>query len=212
MIYELSLVTKAELSEDDVAKVKSMVQAVIKEHDGEVYIEDDWGTLSFAQATSVGVEQGRFLYFLYKANNLNNVELARRFRINDGVLKHIVISVVEDENKVGEFVKKIKMPYSKKYVGSVTDTDDEDADSAKDRRRFSRRKSCWFTARKIKADWKDPQTYSWLVNEFGKISPARVSGISRKHHRIATRAIKQARNIGILSHLSDRKAYGRHSS
>jgi len=211
MIYELSLVTKAELSDDEVAKVKDIVLAVIKEHDGEVYIEDDWGTLTFAQPTSTGTEQGRFLYFVYKANNLNNVELARRFRINDGVLKHIVISADVEEDKIGEFVKNLKTPYSKKYSGSVTDAGEEGADGGKDRR-FSRRKSCWFTARKIKADWKDPQTYSWLVNEFGKISPARVSGISRKHHRFANKAIKQARNIGLLSHLSSRTAYGRHSS
>ena len=98
MIYELSLVTKAELSDDEVAKVKDMVLAVIKEHDGEVYIEDDWGTLNFAQPTSTGIEQGHYLYFLYKANNVNNVELARRFRINDGVMKHIVIKVKSDNN------------------------------------------------------------------------------------------------------------------
>ena len=212
MIYELSLVTKAELSDEEVAKVKDMVLSVVKEHDGEVFIEDDWGTLTFAQPTSNGVEQGHYLYFMYKANNVNNVELARRFRINDGVLKHIVIAVSEDENKVGEIVKNVKTPFSKKYAGSVTDTDEEGGDPAKDRRRFSRRKSCWFTARKIKADWKDPQTYAWLVNEFGKISPARVSGISRKHHRFADKAIKQARNIGLLSHLSGRTAQGRHSS
>lgn len=210
MIYELSLVTKAELSDEEVAKVKDMVLAVIKEHDGETFIEDDWGTLNFAQPSSTGIEQGHYLYFLYKANNVNNVELARRFRINDGVLKHIVISVEEDENKVGEIVKNVKTPFSKKYAGSVTD-DGEDSDGGGKDRRFSRRKSCWFAAKKIKADWKDPQTYAWLVNEFGKISPARVSGISRKHHRFAEKAIKQARNIGLLSHLSGRTAQGRNS-
>lgn len=211
MIYELSLVTKAELSDDEVAKVKEMVLAVVKEYDGETFIEDDWGTLTFAQPTSTGVEQGHYLYFMYKANNLANVELSRRFKINEGVMKHLFIAVEENDDKVGEVVKNVKTPFSKKYAGSVTDADDENSDNGKDSRRFSRRKSCWFAAQKIKADWKDPLTYAWLVNEFGKISPARVSGISRKHHRFADKAIKQARNIGLLSHLSGRTAQGRNS-
>ncbi len=66
--------------------------------------------------------------------------------------------------------------------------------------------TCWFTTNKITADWKDPKTYAWLVNEFGKISPARVSGVSRKHHRWAESAIKRARNIGLISHLAGNTA------
>ncbi|OFZ28009.1 MAG: 30S ribosomal protein S18 [Bdellovibrionales bacterium RIFOXYB1_FULL_37_110] len=76
-------------------------------------------------------------------------------------------------------------------------------DIEKDRRRFARRRNCWFIARGIKADWKDPKTYMWLINEFGKISPARVSGVSTKHQRFVNSAIKRARQLNIVSHLSD---------
>jgi small subunit ribosomal protein S6 len=51
-------------------------------------------------------------------------------------------------------------------------------DLDKDRKMFSRRKSCWFSAKKTSPDWKDPSSYAWLVNEFGKISPARVTGLT----------------------------------
>ncbi|OFZ37462.1 MAG: 30S ribosomal protein S18 [Bdellovibrionales bacterium RIFOXYD12_FULL_39_22] len=54
--------------------------------------------------------------------------------------------------------------------------------------------------------WKDPATYSWLISEFGKISPARVSGISRKYQRRITSEIKMARQLGIASYLSNRIA------
>jgi ribosomal protein S18/ribosomal protein S6 len=74
----------------------------------------------------------------------------------------------------------------------------------KDRKRFSKGKHCFFKSNNIIADWKDPKTYSWLVNEFGKISAARVSGVSRKHQRYVTTAIKRARNLGIISHISNR--------
>ncbi|MEI8347856.1 MAG: 30S ribosomal protein S18 [Pseudomonadota bacterium] len=79
-------------------------------------------------------------------------------------------------------------------------------DVEKDRRNFSKRKSCWFTAKKICADWKDPGTYSWLISEFGKITPARISGISAKHQRIVTQTIKRALQLGLCSQLSGRIA------
>ena len=75
------------------------------------------------------------------------------------------------------------------------------------RKKFARKKTCWFAAKSIKADWKDPKTYGWLVNEFGKISPARVTSISRKHQRFANNAVKRARNIGLISQLSDQTAH-----
>jgi ribosomal protein S18 len=64
--------------------------------------------------------------------------------------------------------------------------------------------TAFFKSNNIIADWKDPKTYSWLVNEFGKISAARVSGVSRKHQRYVTTAIKRARTLGIISHISSR--------
>jgi len=77
------------------------------------------------------------------------------------------------------------------------------ADGDKDRKVFARKKSCWYCAKKGGPDWKDPASYLWLVNEFGKISPARVSGICSKHQRSATRSIKRGRSIGLVSVVSN---------
>ncbi len=80
---------------------------------------------------------------------------------------------------------------------------DGDNDNDKDKRRFSRRKSCWFCAKKIEPDWKNTESYSWLVNEFGKIAPSRVSGICATHQRKATEAIKRGRHIGFIGYVSN---------
>lgn len=95
--------------------------------------------------------------------------------------------------------------------GSDMDGDDLDFldgvyDIDKDRKMFSKKRSCWFCAKKTEPDWKHTSTYTWLVNEFGKISPARVSGLCAGHQRSSKRAIKQGRNIGLLSYLSNRVA------
>lgn len=206
MIYEICIVTNQEVDEAKVPSLTKIVHDVVKEGKGEVLIEDDWGVLSFAQMSSDKSAKGRFLYFIFKTSNEdNNKELLRRLKINENVHKYMIVKLGKDVEQE-KIVKNLKMPYSKKYPGSVTDVDDASVDVAKDRRRFVRKKTCWFTAKNLKADWKDPATFAWLINEFGKIAPARISGISYKHQRFATQAIKRARQMGISSHLSNRFA------
>lgn len=207
MIYELAVVARSGLGEGDISSLINLVHETIKKSEGEILIEDDWGTKRFAQPTSKGVEKGQYFYFIYSATtDVCNLELIRRFKIAETVLKYIFIKL-GPESKRGEIVKLYKTPYSKKYAGSVTDSDDEsDSDIDKDRRKFARKRTCWFTVKKIKADWKDPATYSWLLNDFGKISPSRVTGISTKHQKTATTSIKRARQIGLVSHITDRFA------
>jgi len=203
MIYELALVATPEANEQEVAGLKSMVHEVVKAHDGEVFIEDDWGKVTLAQPTIEAVKSGHIVYFIFKANNENNKELIRRLKISDSHLRHMFIALGED-NEREAVVKAYKTPFSKTYKGSVTDKEE---DGEKDNpKKFARRKSCYFKANSIKADWKDPQTFTWLINEFGKISPARVTGVSRKHQRFATTAIKRARQIGVASYVSNRIA------
>ncbi len=208
MIYELAVVARPESGDDAIANLKSMVSDVINEHGGEVMLTDDWGLLHLAQPTSKGLGQGKFLYFIYKSDDSKtNAELTRRFRINENVVKTIMIKVGENDEGA-DFVKKYKTPFSKTHRGSVLDdVEGGSFDAEKDRKRFVRKKTCWFTAKKITADWKDPATYMWLVNDFGKISPARISGVTRQHQRRATIAIKRARQIGIASSTTKDVAY-----
>jgi ribosomal protein S18/ribosomal protein S6 len=210
MIYELSVVTKPELGAESHAQMTELVKDALKSFEGEVLLADDWGRLELAQPYANGARHGHFHYFIFKSNTQANTEIIRRLGINEGVLRSLIFNIGEDD-KQDSIVKNFKSPFSKAYRGSVLDNkkDDDDEifeDMEEDRRKFAKRKSCWFTAKKIKADWKDPQTWNWLVSEFGKISPARVSGISKKHQRFSNAAIKHARQLGISSYLSNRTA------
>ncbi|MBI1292548.1 30S ribosomal protein S18 [bacterium] len=67
------------------------------------------------------------------------------------------------------------------------------------RRRFPRRKVCYF--RVIKAefiDYKDVVTLRRFVTDQGKILPRRVTGTSAKFQRLLTTAIKRARYMALL--------------
>lgn len=204
MIYELAVVVRPESGDEGVSKVTELVAEVLKSENGEIAVQDSWGTLTFAQATSEGEARGTYAYLIYRADAQTNAEIERRFRINENVLKYLFVKLGED-NELDQLVKSYRTPFSKKYKGSVTDSVEGEGsvfDLDKDRKKFARRKSCWFSATKTQADWKDPASFSWLINEFGKIAPARVSGISRKHQRWATSAIKRARQIGLASYMN----------
>ena len=205
MIYELALVSYPDLGDEKLAKVKSIVEEVIKQDGGDIAVQDDWGMMNLAQPTEKGLMRAVFSYFIYKASAAANAELVRRFGITEGVLNNLIIRLGED-NDLDKIVKGFKCPYSKNYNGSITENIEEDRD--RDRgRRFSRSKACWFATNEISPDWKDPGTFSWLVNEFGKISPARVSGISSKAQHQATVAIKRARQLGVASYMTNKQAY-----
>ena len=206
MIYELCVVSKSSLDEKSLQDVFQLIENVIDQYEGRILIKDEWGLFNFPWPTSKGERQGHYQYYVYRGNGEMNKELIRCFNINEGVIKNMIVKLGEDSEEES-LVKKYRCPFSQKYHGSAME--DEENDSKKQRGRrghFSSKKNCWFISRKIKADWKDPYTYSWLVNEFGKISPARVTGVSRKHQRFSTMAIKRARQIGILGFLSNRIA------
>lgn len=62
-----------------------------------------------------------------------------------------------------------------------------------------RRKSCPFTAAGVKQiDYKDVDTLNRFVTERGKIIPRRITGVSLRHQRMLTRAIKRARYMALL--------------
>ena len=208
MIYELAVVVRPESGDDALTSLKELVAETVTAHGGSVAITDDWGLLHLAQPTSKGLGQGKFIYFVYEtAHGDTNKEVQRKLKITESVVKYMLIKVNEKET-VESFTKKYKTPFSKTHRGSVLDdVEGGSFDAEKDRKRFVRKKSCWFTAKKINADWKDPATYMWLVNEFGKISPARVSGVTRQHQRKATAAIKRARQIGLASSMNKDVAY-----
>lgn len=211
MIYEVALVASASTDDAKANSLNEMVMNTIRNHKGEVLVQDDWGVRFFAQTTSSGVDRGRYLYFLYKCEDGDcNAELTRLFRINESLVKHICVKLGENRHQE-QIVKAYKSPYSKRYNSAAGDNrsrdDEEEGERENSRdRKFSKKKSCWFTANNLCADWKDPNTFSWLINEFGKISPGRVSGISRKHQRVATIAIKRARQMGIASYVTNKIA------
>ena len=65
---------------------------------------------------------------------------------------------------------------------------------------FRRKKVCRFCVDKIDdINYKDLRLLSSFISERGKITPRRISGVCTPHQKRLSQAIKQARNIALLS-------------
>lgn len=201
MIYELAILAKDSIGDQGAKALEKLVRETIAEYKGETLMFDDWGTKVLAQSTLKGASRGHYLFFMYRSSTELNAELTRKLGIQETTIRNLIVKLADDR-KGAELLKKYKTPFSKTHRGSAIDILEEEGEGMGGRR-FARRRSCWYEANKIIADWKDPGTYAWLVNEFGKISPGRVSGVSRKHQLKANAAIKRARNLCLVSHVSN---------
>lgn len=196
MIYELAYVIKPNSTDETIAKIKGSVTSALKELGAELLVEDDWGIRTFAQPTEKGETRGRFIYVMYQAENSElNKEVQRKLKIDEDVLRSMFVKLGNEADKE-KLVKNYKNPMNQPR-------DESGIDPQKEKKIFLKKKSCYFSAKKTAPDWKDPSSYAWLVNEFGKITPARVSGLRPKFQRMATVAIKRGRCMGMISYMSN---------
>jgi small subunit ribosomal protein S18 len=71
-------------------------------------------------------------------------------------------------------------------------------------RRFrATKRVCQFCVEKTAIDYKQVDTLSRYVNEFGRMRPRRQTGTCAKHQRALAREIKRARHIALLPFVSD---------
>lgn len=200
MIYETAFVVRPDASEEIVNSIKNTLADVFKEYGAEVLVNDSWGVKSFAQQAESGLRKGAYHYFMYKANGSVNKEIERRFNLNENLVRFIIVKLGEDRFQA-DIVKNYKNPNHSQAANAQAS--EEDYSDDKDKKMHSKRKSCWFSAKKTSPDWKDPKSYSWLVNEFGKISPARITGLTPRYQREANDAIKRGRNMLLISYQSN---------
>ncbi len=198
MIYETAYVVRPDASEEALSSIKNMIQETLKEFKAESLVNDAWGIKTFAQPMQNGLKKGNYFYVMYKGDGKVNAEIERKFGINEHVARFLICKLGEEKNQ-DAIVKQYKNPNHSNFQAG----DEEEFSEDKERKMHSKRRSCWFSAKKTSPDWKDPKTYSWLVNEFGKISAQRVTGLTPKFQRKATDAIKRGRMMGMISCLSN---------
>lgn len=205
MIYETAFVVRPDASEEAVNSIKTGLTEAFKQFNAEVLVNDSWGVKTFAQPAESGLKKGAYHYFMYKGAGDLNAEIERRYRINENLVRFIIVKLGEDKHQE-EIVKGYTNPNHAKEANAEMDDEGGFGGEDKDKKMHSKRKSCWFSAKKTSPDWKDPKSYAWLVNEFEKISPARITGLTPTFQRRANSAIKMGRNMLLISYQSNETA------
>ncbi len=206
MIYETAFVVRPDASEEAIASIKTGLTESFKTFGAEILVNDSWGVKTFAQPTESGLKKGAYHYFMYKGAGDLNAEIERRYRINENLVRFIIVKLGEDKHQE-EIVKGYTNPNNAKVDQAEMDEEGGfGGGEDKDKKMHSKRKSCWFSAKKTSPDWKDPKSYAWLVNEFGKISPARITGLTPTFQRRANESIKRGRNMLLISYQSNETA------
>jgi ribosomal protein S18/ribosomal protein S6 len=201
MIYETAFVVKPDANEEAINSAKAIIADTVKEFGGEIIVNDNWGVKTFAQQLESGLKKGNFFYFMYKAAGGTNAEIERKFRINESVVRFIIVKLGDDAQQ-DAIAKAYRNPNHTQASAAAAEGEEGEEMGDKEKRMHSKRKSCYFSAKKTSPDWKDPKSYAWLVNEFGKISPARITGLTPKFQRKACDAIKRGRAMGLISYTS----------
>jgi small subunit ribosomal protein S6 len=109
MIYETALVLRTDIDEATANSVKAIVTDVVKNAKGEILVNDDWGIKTFPQTLGNNHKKGHYVYFMYKANTQVNNELERRFRINENVIRSLIVKLGDDKAQE-TIVKEYKTP------------------------------------------------------------------------------------------------------
>jgi small subunit ribosomal protein S6 len=109
MIYETALVLRTDIDEATANSVKAIVTDVVTNAKGEILVNDDWGVKTFPQTLGNNHKKGHYVYFMYKANTQVNNELERRFRINENIIRSLIVKLGEDKAQEA-IVKKYATP------------------------------------------------------------------------------------------------------
>jgi len=103
--YETTFITRVDLSDDGLKALKDRLYAIVKEYEGELVYEEDWGKRKFAYPIQKET-RGHYSHFVYTAKGDVVHEIERNLRLQESVLRFMTVNLSK------EFAKDV---YSKEW-------------------------------------------------------------------------------------------------
>lgn len=91
-LYEVVILIKNSLGEKEVQEVAGKYKTMAQKHKGKVAKEEDWGLRNLAYPIQKS-SKARYLFLCLEAPSQAMDEITRDMRINEDVLRHLVIRV-----------------------------------------------------------------------------------------------------------------------
>ena len=105
--YEIGFVVNPEATEEEVKKINDLVVSLVEKDGGKVEKLDEWGRRPLAYAIDEH-EEGIYTFVTAAMGGGNVLELEKRIKLNEKVMRYIIVRLDERLRKSNRLVKKWK--------------------------------------------------------------------------------------------------------
>ncbi|MGA1368380.1 MAG: 30S ribosomal protein S6 [Blastocatellia bacterium] len=123
--YEVAFITAPNVVEDDLNKLWTQLETIVKERGGQVTKVDPWGRRKLAYPIDK-YEEGIYTILYLEGSGLEIAEVERRLRVTDFVIRYLTIRTDEDLKRAE------KMKAKRKTVAGSDTPRNQDDDEAGD--------------------------------------------------------------------------------
>lgn len=106
--YDFTIITKGELSEGDNAKLLSGYEGLMTKDGGEILKRDDWGSKKLTYPIKKSF-RGYYTNYDFVGSPDNVAEMERLMRIDDGVLRHLIVRTDDQEGQIDISARKLDL-------------------------------------------------------------------------------------------------------
>lgn len=110
--YETTFVTRVDLTDEALGKIKEKMASVVKDFDGEIFHSEDWGKRKLAYRINKE-SRGHYTYMAYTGNPGVVAELERTLRLQESVVRFLTVNLGEKFDK-DEFQKNFVSPITRR--------------------------------------------------------------------------------------------------
>ena len=93
--YELTIIVQSQLSEEKSREILEKYEGILLGDDGEIVVKSDWGVKKMAFPIKKQF-RGHYHFYDFLANPANLAEAERVMRIDEDVLRYMLINIGED--------------------------------------------------------------------------------------------------------------------
>jgi small subunit ribosomal protein S6 len=111
--YDFTIITNGNMSEGDNAKVLAGYESLMTKDGGEILKRDDWGSKKLTYPIKK-VFRGFYTNYDFVGTPENVAEMERLMRIDDNVLRHLIVRTDEDEGQIDISARKVELAKQEK--------------------------------------------------------------------------------------------------
>jgi len=127
--YEIGFVVNPEATEEEVKKINDLVVSLVEKDGGKVEKLDEWGRRALAYPIDEH-EEGIYTFVAATMGGGNVLELEKRIKLNEKVMRYIIVRLDERLRKSNRLVKKWKRHDERRSRESVPGQEGEERERA----------------------------------------------------------------------------------